>query len=469
MRLSWVFFICLAVIPDGCGLRTYWKLPPIDAGGSVAGGANDGGGASDGGTYDADASIVVAPATLLMGLVESSNPAVVTHEGGNATAVWSTTTGVDGVSQWMSQRDAMTGQWVPPTRVPFGFDAGSLKFSLGGDRYGNALIANAGPVTVDGGRRVRSVVYLADGGYFGQFSDPFVESTSDDVRVSVDSSGFAALVYASGSWLFLQYGAIDDFSASPSTGFELAQVIYAFDVAVNSSKEIFYVTQSSDNTVRGALYVDGGFNVRVLDNVVDSGAPEVRIAVGENQSSPVAVWRSQKPGESGKYVRASTWVPGQGFDFNTAQLFYVPPTDTLTDIRVAQSNAGNTLVVWMHNFGDGRTQLWGNFLPTSASWVGAIPFTANVAGVRQPAIVAATTPNGPSRTFWVAWTQFISTKDVVFLTRVFNGTPAVPLQVNDGGGTASSPALAALPDGGCVVVWIQEVAGYNSVFATTAY
>jgi uncharacterized membrane-anchored protein len=257
---------------------------------------------------------------------------------------------------------------------------------------------------------------------------------------------------------------------TPAAGWSLAELIETDNaggaanpqVAVDPNGNAVAVWNQSDgmrdNIWANRFTVAAGWSLAELietDNA--GGAANPQVAVDPNGNA-LAVW-NQSDGMRFN-IWANRFTPTGGWD--AAEPIETDDLGNAFSPQVAVDPNGNALAVW--NQGDGtRINVWANrFTPTGGWGTAELIETDNAGNAIAPQV--AVDPNGNAL---AVWNQSDGTRISIWANRftvVAGWGVAEPIE-NDDAGDASSPQVAADPNGNAVAVWFQSDGTRENVWA----
>lgn len=172
-----------------------------------------------------------------------------------------------------------------------------------------------------------------------------------------------------------------------------------------------------------------------------SAYPDLAI---DGQGRALAVWAQGS--DTGSEVWARTYQPETGW--GTAQMMSAPGADTATAPRAAINDAGHMAVVWLQT--EGWAKVHARRYNPSQGWGAAVRLDSSSQETRNPEISL----NAEGRLV-VVWQQTdVQARTSVWANQIEpDGTVATAVQIEQGTGTAGTPALAGLGDTSVQAVW----------------
>lgn len=422
------------------------------------------------------AGAVVGRAWQTAGLIDASNlqnqrPEIAFDASGNALVVWQQRDSTTGFSIWANRFTAATNTWSVPARVEPG-TSGTAEFpQVAVDASGNAIAVWYQSGT--GGADIWTNRYTAATNSWGTAA--LIENNAIYAQIAVDSVGNGLLVWnrnsgAIGSVWAKRYTAGTGWSTAARIEAGSTNSAGRPQIAVDANGDALAVWNRFNGGSRNDIWANrytattNTWGTAVLIETGNAGTAEnPKIAVDANGNG-VALWNyfdgARNAVMAAHYVAATgTWGP--------AAISLTANAGSAGDMRVAFDASGNAIAVWDQGKANGLgSDIWANRFTPSAGWGTAALIETNDAGSAGFARIAID-GSGNALVVWQHQEGF--TRYDIWANRYTAGVGwgTAALIETDNAGSALRPQIAVDGSGNAIAVWEQSDVNHLGIWANS--
>ena len=205
-------------------------------------------------------------------------------------------------------------------------------------------------------------------------------------------------------------------------------------------------------------YLNGiGWEIPVLIEIDNSGSAEGPKVSSDPNGNAIAVWEQDDGAR--KNIWANRYTVGKGW--GVAQLIETDDSGNSVFPNIAIAPSGNAVAVWQQNDGT-RFNIWANHYIIGVGWGMAQLIESDSGSAWHPEVAV-----DPSGNAIAVWYQYDGTRYNIWSNRYTAGVGWGTAQLieDESSGSAERPSLVMDTAGNAIVVWLQYVGVYKSIWA----
>ncbi len=422
------------------------------------------------------AGAVVGRAWQTAALIEASNlqnqrPEIAFDASGNALVVWQQRDSTTGFSIWANRFTAATNTWSVPARVEPG-TSGTAEFpQVAVDASGDAVAVWYQSGT--GGSDIWTNRYAAATNSWGTAT--LIETNAIYAQIAVDSVGNALLVWnrysgAIGSVWAKRYTAGTGWSTAARIETGATNSAGRPQIAIDANGNALAVWNRFDGGSRNNIWANrytaatNAWGTAVLIETGNAGTAENPTIAVDANGNGVALWNYF---DGARYdVMAANYVAATG-TWGPAAISLTASAGSAGDMRVAFDASGNAIAVWDQAKANGiGSDIWANRYTPGAGWGTAALIETNDAGSAGFARIAVD-GSGNALVVWRHEEGF--TRADIWANRYTAGVGwgTAALIETDNAGSALRPQIAVDGSGNAIAVWDQFDGNHQGIWANS--